>query len=216
MMILFLDAQNSIIELYNEEGVVRIPFQDAGQLYNYIEENQNILYITNAVQTTPIEVVNMIKSMGIVVQDDLFVDTGVRYLRSPFQGTIYINEFLKFEGEFDIKLIDEAMAQTIKTNQLLQQLIKNKKIEVIGERRRGKLMMKYKSSQEQKLSKQAEIDAGLDSIIVKTSVASAVENGVQNDEHQGAEEIDIMGAGHISDAGGVGTMSELMTEIEGL
>lgn len=216
MMILFLDAQNSIIELYNEEGVVRIPFQDAGQLYNYIEENQNILYITNAVQTTPIEVVNMIKSMGIVVQDDLFVDTGVKYLRSPFQGTIYINEFLKFEGEFDIKLIDEAMAQTIKTNQLLQQLIKNKKIEVIGERRRGKLMMKYKSSQEQKLSKQAEIDAGLDSIIVKTSVASAVENGVQNDEHQGAEEIDIMGAGHISDAGGVGTMSELMTEIEGL
>ena len=216
MMILFLNVNSNMIELYSEEGVVRIPFQNAGQLYNYVEENSNILYITNAVQTTPVEVINMIKSMGVSVQDDMPVDTGIKYLYSASEGTIYINEFLKFEGQFDLKIIDEAMAQTIQTNPLLQQLIKNKKIGIIGERQRRKVMMHYKSSQEKKLEKQKQIDAGLDSIIVQTSVADMVEGGIQDNDHPGAEEINILGAGHVSDAGGIGTMSELMSEIEGL
>lgn len=216
MMILFLNVNNSTIELYGEEGVVRIPFSDAGQLYNYVEDN-NILYITNAVQTEPVEVVNMIKSMGVVVQEqNIPVDTGMKYLYSPDKGTIYINEFLKFEGEFDIKLIDEAMAQTIRDNQLLRQLIKNKKIQVIGEVKRRKAMKNYKNHQEGLLEKQKKIDAGLDSIIVSTSVDQAVQNGIVDTNHETAEEINILGAGPISDAGGMGTMSELMNEIEGL
>ncbi|KKL21296.1 hypothetical protein LCGC14_2446890, partial [marine sediment metagenome] len=116
-MILFLNVNNNTIELYCEEGIIKIPFQNAGQLYNYVEENSNILYITNAVQTTPVEVINMIKSMGVSVQDDMPVDTGIKYLYSASEGTIYINEFLKFEGRFDIKLIDEQMGKIIQDSQ---------------------------------------------------------------------------------------------------
>ena len=215
MMILFLNVNNSMIELYSEEGVVRIPFRDAMQLYNYVEENNKILYITNAVQTGPTEVVNMIKSMGISVQDDMPADTGMKYLHSPEKGTIYINEFLKFEGEFDIKLIDETMAQTIQNNQLLQQLIKNKKIQVIGEIKRRKVLTKYKSHKEGLLEKQGKIDAGYDSIIVQPSVDQAIENGIVDTNHDSAEEINILGAGPVSDSGGVATMSELMSNIDG-
>lgn len=216
MLILFLNVNSSMIELYGEEGIVRIPFNDAGQLYNHVEEN-NILYITNAVQTGPTEIINMIKSMGIAVEEqNIPVDTGMKYLHSPEKGTIYINEFLKFEGEFDIKLIDEAMTQTIQNNQLLRQLIKNKKILIIGEMRRRKAMKNYKSHQEGVLEKQRKIDAGLDSIIVSTSVDQAVANGIVDTKYDTAEEINILGAGPVSDSGGMATMSELMNEIEGL
>lgn len=215
MMILFLNVNKSMIELYGEKGIINIPFQNAEQLYNNIEENSNILYITNAVHTTPAEVINMIKGMGVAVQDDTIVDTGMKYLYSASEGTIYINEFLKFNGEFDIKLIDEEMAQTIRNNKLLQQLINNKKIEIIDETKRRKVMMKYKSNQKNRLEKQKQIDDGLDSIIVKTTVANRVEEGIQDFDHSSAEEIDILGAGRVADSGGISTMSELTNEIEG-
>ena len=215
MMILFLNVNSNMIELYSEEGVVKIPFNDAGQLYDYVEENGNILYITNAVKTVPKEVINMIKSMGIVIQDDIPVDTGLKYLYSPSKGTVYINEFLKFEGDFDIKLIDEVMSQTIQSNQLLQQLIKNKKIHIIGEIKRKKVMKNFKSHQESLLDKQKKIDAGLDSIIVSTSVDQALENGIVDTNHESAQEINILSGGSSQDSGGMRTMSELMNEIEG-
>jgi hypothetical protein len=179
-MILFLNVNSNMIELYSEEGVVRIPFRDAGQLYNYVEENSNLLYITNAVQTTPTEVINMIKGMGVAIQEDIPVETGIKYLYSPSKGTIYINEFLKFE-----------------------------------EIKRKKIMMGYKSHQQVLLDKQKKIDEGLDSIIVSTSVESALENGIVDTNHESAEEINILGAGPVSDSGGMATMSELMNEIEG-
>jgi len=217
MMILFLNVNSNMIELYNEEGVVKIPFIDAVQLYNYVEENNDILYVTNAVQTGPTEVVNMIKSMGIAVKEqDIPIDTGMKYLYSPEKGTIYINEFLKFEGEFDIKLIDQEMTQTIQSNRLLQQLIKNKKIQVIGEIKRRKVMMNYKSHQESLLDKQKKIDEGLDSIIVSTSVENALENGIVDTNHESAVEINILSSGASVDSGGMKTMSELMNNIEGI
>jgi hypothetical protein len=215
MMILFLNVNSSMIELYGEEGIVRIPFRDAGEIYNHVEE-KNILYITNAVKTGPKEVINMIRGMGIAVQEqNIPVDTGMKYLYSPEKGTIYINEFLKFEGEFDIKLIDEPMKQIIESNMLLQQLIKNKKIYIVGEIKRRKLMKNYKSHQEVMLEKQKKIDDSLDSIIVSTSVESALENGIVDHEHESAQEINILSGGSAADSGGMKTMSELMNEIEG-
>ena len=216
MIILFVNVQNNTIELYSEEGIVRIPFVDVGKLYNYVEEDSSILYITNAVQTTPIEVINMIKGMGVTVSDNIPVDTGLKYLYSPSEGTIYINEYLKFEGKFDIKLIDEEMTTTIQNNNLLKQLIKNKKIEIIGEIKKTKLMQSYKDNKQSVLEKQKKIDAGLDSIIVQTSVEDAKRNGIITDTHADAEEIDILGAGSVSDAGGPATMSELTNAIEDL
>lgn len=215
-MILFLNVNDNMIELYNEEGIVKIPFQKVCQLYDYVEENSSILYITNAVKIVPIEVVNMIKNMGIAILDNIPIDTGMKYLYSSSVGTIYINEFLKFDGEFDMKLIDEEMAQIIQGNRLLQQLIKNKKIEVIGEMKRRQIMSEYKSNQEKKLSKQKEIDAGSDSMIVKTSVEQRIKNKTSNDAHSEAEEISILSGGPIADTGGMSTMSELMNEIEGI
>jgi hypothetical protein len=215
MKILFLNVNSRMIELYGEEGVVKIPFENAGQLYTYVEDD-NILYITNAVQTNAQEVISMIKGMGVMIQEDIPVDTGVKYLHSPAKGTIYINEFLKFEGEFDTKLIDESMTTTIQTNELLRQLIKTKKIEIIGEMKRRKLMLKYKDSQAEKLIKQEEIDASLDSIIVKTSVENMIDGGITSNDHPSAEIIDLESMGSAVEGGRINTMSELMSEIEGL
>jgi len=214
-MILMLNVNNSTIELYTEEGVVRIPFTNAEKLYRYVDENSSMLYVTNATTTGPTDVVNMIKSMGVSVIAQVPVDSGVRYLHSPSKGTIYINEHLKFEGEFDIKPIDEKMTQTIQSNRLLQQLIKNKKIEVIGEIKRSKLMVNFKSNQDKLIEKQHKIDAGYDSIIVDGSAEAAAEAGGINTSGSNAEEINIMGAGGPTDSGGATSMSELMNSFDG-
>lgn len=215
MMVLFLDVNNNVIVLYGKEGVTKIPFHQAGQLYDYIEEN-NVLYITNAMQTNANDVVNLIKGMGIDVGEDIPDDTGLKYLHSPAEGTIYINEFLRFDGRFDIKLIDEQLAQVIKTSPLLQQLIKNKKVNIVGEGQRRRLIGEKKIYQQKILDRQGRIEQGYSDMIVQTTVETVLENGIVDDGHDSAVEINILGAGSVSDAGGAATMSELMGEIDSL
>jgi len=216
MMVLFLDIDKQKISLYGEEGIVNIPFSQAGQLYNHIE-NSSVLYITNAIQTNAKEVVKMIKNMGVDVKNDIPEDTGIRYICSPSEGTISIDEFLKFEGKFDIKMIDKSMKQTIESSDLLQQLIKNKRLKVIGEIEKRKLLEEFKKYQDSKMKKQQKIEDDIDSIIVKKSVAEAVEEGIynnNNNNNDGAIEIDILARGPV-EGSNFNTMSELLNEVDG-
>lgn len=218
-MILLLDVEKQIITLYKAEGAVEIPFAQAGSLYNHLNDD-NVLYVTNAMEVNASDVVSMIKGMGVDVREDAVQDTGIKYLHGTSQGTIYIDEDLKFEGPWDCKVVDEHLAAVIRGSQILQDLIRTKKIEVIGEATRRKLMGDFKQFQEKQLEKQQLIDAQLDSMILKEKVSDWDGTIGGSNEHDDAVSIEIGGAGRVGTGGGVGptfnTMSELLDAVDGL
>ncbi len=205
MMILFLDVEEQKISLYKEDGIANIPFQNAGQLYDHVGDN-NILYITNAIQTNAQEVISMVKSMGVAIQEDIPVDTGVKYLHAPSEQTLFIHEHLVFKGKYDAKFVDEDMLKEIRDSKLLQQLIKTKKIEVINAFQRKKLKEEYDGIEDTKLG----------SIIIDSSVADFQDGSGKAVAHSDATTIDLMSGGSAVEGASVNTMSELMEEMEGL
>ncbi len=217
-MIILLDIEKQKLTLYGEKGIVNIPFAQAGSMYDYLDSD-NVLYITNAIEVNADDILNMIKGMGIAVGEDPVQDTGTKYLHGTSEGTIFIDETMKFEGLFDCKPITQEMAQIIKNSIVLQGLIRNKKIEIIGERRRNKLRKEFKKSQEKQLEKQQLIDSGLDDMILKTKVADW-DGTLPGDDHSDVIAVDIGGRGRVGAGGDIGpkfdTMSELLENIEGL
>lgn len=226
-MIVLLDIEKQKITFYGKKGMIDIPFTQAGALYDYID-GENVLYITNAIEVNVEEVISMIRDMGIKIEDDIIQDTGIKYLHGICEGTIYIDETLKFEGPFDCKVIDQQLSQVINASHILQDLIKNKKIEIIGERRRARLMGNFKQFQTKQLEKQHLIDAQLDSIIIDSKVGDMIIDGkvvgldkaVGVTGHNDATPVDIASGGRVGAGGGVGqtfnTMSELLDNIEGM
>lgn len=216
-MIVLLDMEKEKLVLYKQEE--SIPFAQIQSMYNYIDNENNVLYITNAIEVNADDIINMVKNMGVTIKDDILQDTDIKYLHGQSDGTIYIDETLKFEGKFDYKIIDPQMIQVIKTNQVLQNLIKNKKIEVIGERKKRKLMEEFKQFQDNKLDKQKLVDKQLDNIVLKTKVADW-DGNITEDNHSDVVEIDINDRKKIGVGGDIGptfnTMSELLDSVEGL
>ncbi len=226
-MIVLLDIEKQKITFYGKKGMVDIPFTQAGALYDHVD-SENVLYITNAIEVNAEDIMNMIRGMGVKIEDDIIQDTGIKYLHGITEGTIYIDETLKFEGPFDCKVIDQQLSQVINVSHILQDLIKNKKIEIIGERRRARLMGNFKQFQVKQLERQQLIDAQLDSIIVNDSVDSMMVGGkvVVGDRGAGVRDhndiisVDIGSRGRVGSGGDVGptfnTMSELLGNIEGM
>ncbi len=204
-MILFLDVNEQKISLYKEDGITNIPFQNAGQLYDHVGNN-DILYITNAIQTNAQEVISMVKSMGVEIQEEIPVDTGVKYLHTPSEQTLFIHEHLVFKGKYDAKFVDENMLEEIRNSKLLQQLIKTKKIGVINSFQRKKLKEEYDKLEDTKIG----------SIIIDSTVADFKEGKTGAAAHGDAVAIDLMSGGSAVEEGSVNTMSELMGEMEGL
>lgn len=218
-MIVLLDIEKQTLSLYGRKGMIEIPFTQAGSMYDYLE-GENVTYITNAMECNASDIINVIKSMGVVIQDDV-QETGVKYLHSPEEGTIYIEEEFQFKGKFDCKIIDARMTQIIEASSLLQNLIRNKKIEIIGERKRASLMRQFKQYQNNQLEKQGMADAQLNGMILQTKVADwdGTVDGAKG--HESAIIVDVGGAGRVgTGAGGLGpafnTMSELMDAVDGL
>lgn len=217
-MIVLADIEKQLLVLYTKDGMINIPFSQATSIYEHIEGN-NVLYITGATEVNAGDIVNMIKNMGIKVEDPDVQDSGVQYIHGISDGTIYIDETLKFEGKFDCKVIDEQMKYAIQNSHILQGLLKNKKIEIIGEMKRRKLMKDFKTFQEKQLEKQELIDKSLDNMILKDRVADW-DGTVSDASDHDAVVIDIGGAGKVGSGGGLGpvfnTMSELMDSIDGI
>ncbi len=199
-MIVLIDVKTQNILLYREEGLIRIPFNEAGSIIEYIGESK-VPYVTNAMNVSSNDIINLINSMGIKSQVQVETSTN-KYLCGTVEGMIYINENLKFEGRYDCKLIDENMKKNIKESSLLQTLIKNKKIEIIGELRRKSLLLKKESKKE----------AELNNIIVDRDSLD------DNNSNDNAIVIDLEKGGRTQVGGGasVNTMSELMDQIEGI
>jgi hypothetical protein len=200
MTILLLDIERQKIALYSKDGMVEIPFINASQLYTMIEE-ENVYYITNAMEVNAKEVVALIKSMGVEIKDDIPEDSNTKYIHVVEDSIVPIEEDLRFRGRFDIKLVDQEMQEKINTNPLLKQLISIKKVEIIGEIGRRKLR--------QEQHKQIEIERKKEEdnkMILKKSVSDFQEGGAFDDE---AETIDILGAGSAVEGGKINTMTEL-------
>lgn len=210
-MIVLLNVEKQKLQLYGKDGLIEIPFVNAAQLLEYTED-ENVFYITNAIEVSGQDIIDTIKGMGVQVQD-AFVDSGAKYLHGSSEGTIYIHEHLKFEGKFDCKLLDEALSQEIQRTPLLQQLIQGKKIEIIGEAQKRKLMKEFKVSEVKRMEKQKQIDDELSKMILKERVEDY--DGMPDDEHSDAIQIDLTSRRPLEDTGGVGTMSELMNRIDG-
>jgi len=207
MKVLFLDVNNQKISLYGEDGVVEIPFQQTESLHTIIRENEDILYITKAIKTGAQEVIDMVRSMGVQVQENVSISGG-QYLHAVTEETIYISEFMVFQGKYDTKPMDENMIKEIEENPLLRQLINSKKIEIIDSRQRRKLKVEYEKIEDKK--------AG--SILIETSVADFQDGkGKTTDAHPDAIVVDLETRGSAVEGGSIETMSELgelLTEME--
>lgn len=219
-MIVLLDIEKQVIILYGRKGMAEVPFTQAGSMYDYLE-SENVTYITNAMECNASEILKVIKGMGIVIQDDV-VETGIKYLHAPGEGNIYISEHFQFKGKFDCKTIDQQMTATIEASPLLQNLIRNKKIEIIGERKRASLMKQHRQVQNKQVENQQAQDSALSSIILDGNVADIMAAGGPSivSGHD-AMIVDIGGAGRVGTGAGVAgptfnTMSELMDSIDGL
>jgi len=218
-MIVLLDIEKKMLTLYGTKGEVSIPFEKAGSMYDYLE-GDSVLYVTAAMEINPSEIMNLIKGMGVVIQDDV-QETGIKYIHAPGDGSVYIDEDLQFKGRFDCKMIDQSMSQIIDSSPLLQNLIRNGKIEIIGERKRASLSRMYKKVQQHQLQQQEASEAALNNMILDKPVADFDGSIPSVKGHEAATVIDIGGAGRVgTGAGGIGptfnTMSELMDSIDGL
>ena len=222
-MIVLLDIEKQILTLYGRKGMVQIPFTQAASMFDYLE-GDNVLYITNAMEVNASEVLNVIKGMGVVIQNDIVQDTGFKYIHAPGEESIYIEEHLQFRGKYDCKRIDEAMTQIIETNPILQNLIRAKKIEIIGERKRASLNRQLRQHQNKKVENQEATDAQLSGMIMDTKIADwdgEIGAGQNVAGHESAIVVDLNKGGRVgTGSGGLGpsfnTMSELMDNIDGL
>ena len=156
-MIILIDVKNQDILLYKEEGLIRIPFDEVNSIVEYTGEDK-IPYVTNAINVSSDDIINLINSMGVKTYTSVVETSTNKYLCGTIEGTMYIDENLKFEGMYDCKLIDNDMKKNIKENSLLQTLIKNKKIKIIGDRGRSKLLKECKLLQKKELEKKEKND----------------------------------------------------------
>jgi hypothetical protein len=216
-MIVLLDMQEQALTLYGEKGQVEVPFSQAGRMFDYIE-GDSVMYVTKAIEVNPSEIINLIKQMGVKIEDDV-IDTGIRYIHTPGEGSIYINENLTFRGKFDYKILDSEMQQIIENNPLLKNLIKNNKIEIIGERKRASLDRQARKLREAQMEMQNLSDSQLDDMIVQGSAVEHARSGGGGNlkDHSSAISIDLERGGRVEAGAGASfnTMSEMMNKIDG-
>ncbi len=220
-MIVLLDVKEQNILLYKEDGLIKIPFNEASNIVEHIGENNKITYITNAIKVSPIDIINLIKNLGIKANKLNNVETSKnKYLCGTVDGMIFIDENLKFQGKYDCKLIDDNMKNIIKQNSLLQTLIKNNKIKIIGEIGRSKLLKELNFLQKKEFEKQEKKAKKMDKLLQRTKNKGSIIVGDMDDDDDSNDDviaIDLEKGGRTQIGGGesVNTMSELMKQIEG-
>ncbi|KKK78173.1 hypothetical protein LCGC14_2846180 [marine sediment metagenome] len=50
-MIVLLDMDNKVLNLYNEDGINKINFSNIEDIYNYISSEEKVIYVTNFMET---------------------------------------------------------------------------------------------------------------------------------------------------------------------
>lgn len=207
-MIILFDIEEQKIDIYNKNGMHSLPLINASSLFDYIND-EPIYYVTNAIEVDMMDIVNMIREMGVPIEkvNPAVLSTN-QYIHAVSNETIYINEQLRFKGRTDFKLIDDKMKEIMDQNPTLQILIKNKKIEIINELQKSSLIKEIKEMIKKEVKMQETSDKVLDKLILKTSVKN--HDGLSNEESD-AEEINLD-----SDVGGFRSLTPKVENIGGL
>jgi hypothetical protein len=192
-MIVLIDVENKIINLYNECGLKKIPFKDSYILQQYSEP---IYYITNAIETTSDQIIDFISDIQEEnhIQDDTirFSNELIEknelieenyYLHNVSEKTSCIPDLnIYFKGKYDCKLLDDKFKYVVQKSKVLQNLIKIGELEIIGENKKRELLVQQKQIKEKK---QERVKSNKDTIIINKPV-----NEFVSDLHD-AEEIDL-------------------------
>lgn len=243
-MVVFVDVNTRQILIYDENGVRKIPFHDAHILTDVVG-NQKINYVTNVMETTAPEVVDLVRgisgqkpldnSIQRQISPDLVENIKeASYLHSTSNGTLLIPDMddkpvegqkghvrkalVRFEGMGDCKLFDDDMKEKIKKSSLFRSLIKKGTIEIIGEQKKNEFLKLLRAEMSKRLDQQSARDAALDSIIMDGRV-DQWDGNIGGDDV--AVPIDVgrrgVGGGSVTGSAshGATSMSDLMGMIDG-
>jgi hypothetical protein len=169
-MIVLLDIEKQNINVYGANGITVLPFSQAQKLYSVIDSD-TVYYVTNAMEVNVADILSLLKNMGVEVKESAPLSlSSTRYVHAVKDGTVYIDDSLKFEGKFDCKPYTDELSKIIKQNPTLQKLLEIKAIEVISEHRRQALMQEFKTVLQKQKKMQKKADKRLDQMLLTTKV----------------------------------------------
>ena len=142
-MIILLDAENKYVSLYKETN--KIPFSEIEDIQDFIIEKD--IYVTNAIEVNSKDIINLVyniegKKTSPYIEDPTNQQL---YLHTTTEGTLQVNENLKFGGKYDLKPVDEEIEKLME-QLIIKQLIKSKKLEIVNEREKRKLLKESKNN----------------------------------------------------------------------
>ena len=223
-MVVFVDVNSREIHVYSEDGIKKIPFHDA-HILNTIVENKKITYVTNVLETTADEVVNLVRGLSgqqPITQNQRTITPDIEdikeatYLHSTSKGTLLVSDIdMRFDGFADCKIFDDNMKENIKQSPMLRSLIKKGIIEIIGEQKKNDVLAENRVDLEKKAAQQSARDEALDDIIMNEKVGDW-DGQIAGDSI--AIEIDASRrsfGGGSEESHGAATMSELQSMIDG-
>lgn len=239
-MVIFVDVNLREIHIYSDTGIRKIPFHDAHTLTTIIG-NQKINYITNIIETTAGEIVNLVRGISGQkpiartqrnIVPDLEIAKEATYLHSTSKGTLLIPDMddkpapgqkgyirkslIRFEGSGDCKLFDDDMKEKIKKSPMLRTLIKKGTIEIIGEQQKTEFLKQWRGELKKRAVQQSARDAALDAIIMDERVGDGNWNGeIAGDSTIIEIDVGRRGIGGGGESHGATSMSELQAMIDG-
>tara|TARA_Y100000034_G_C6790617_1_gene353978 strand:- start:117 stop:821 length:705 start_codon:yes stop_codon:yes gene_type:complete len=218
-MIVMVNQQTKTIMLYTDTGVVGIPFSEANDLNNFISSKDNILYVTNAIETTVGSVIQLIENTYPAIDrvqvgtDDLTKTDDTYFLRSAVKGTVVLSgvlddagEPLSFYGVTDMKEIDDKLKKLIEESFVLQSMIKSKQLQVVNQagmrriiqqhQRETESAQKNRQAQEKNREKKEGSDVGNDKLLDVSIVDQSVDKFIDGLSSMGDDEDGSIVEGH--------------------
>ncbi len=220
-MFVFLDVNKKEIKCYGEKGTTIVPFRDISILSSIVGKEE-IYYITNAVKTDTIAILNLIGSLGYQIEESAIQEqlSNDKYIHSAINGTVMIDEELRFDNFYDIRIYDENMEKKAQTSPILKALLKSGKVRIINEIEKNILLKEYKKAITEDLRKEKLRDEELDKIVMKKKIDK--ENPIVDDDDDDDDDDNIISIDLSSDTGGarkiggVSLPSENMTSMAAL
>ena len=215
MIKLFVNVKEEIVEIYIQNEVKKINFDDIYLIGNIIED-QRVHYITGVKENDTKEVIKLVCSLQgkeikeIKKYNSLDEIGGDRvFLRNITKGTIFVPDInFTLRGKFDIIEITDEIKNKIQDSKLLKDLISGGKVKIIGEVERKIFFKELKKEREKEQKRSSLRDSSLDSIVVERGSDGDFETSTKGD----IIPVDIMARG--TDENGISTMSENMANFE--
>lgn len=208
-MIVFLDMEKQEIKLYSDEGCKTIPFYQSDMLRVLAGKGTPIIYVTQALETTSesvCELVDKISNKNSSNKENSSNKVSVNkkpsvlYVRSP-KSSVHIPDInLTLDGANDFMPLSKLFAKygenILQEHQILSQLLKNGKIEIVDQ---GEIDLYWKKKQKEQEAK----DKQLDSLIVDKRVEDYLDGDSMDSD---AIEIDLEstsfgGGGELNEGG---------------